>query len=341
VRGTATIRHPMGLVTDRPVEVRAAGRSDRRAVLDLLSASLGWQSDERFDQFFTWKHEQNPFGRSPGWVALDDGCVVGFRTFMRWEHVAPGGEVLRTVRAVDTATHPEYQGRGIFRGLTLHALDDLRAEGTAFVFNTPNDKSRPGYLKMGWTQVGRLGASIRVTSPKALARMARARVPADLWSVPATGGRPAPDVLGDPGLADLLGSVVGPLGLGTHVTPSYLRWRYGFRPLAYHAVTLDDDVRAGIAIFRLRQRGPALECVLCEVIAPAGDSGAHRALVRSVVRQSGADYVIRLGGPRVDGTGFVRAPGQGPILTWNCLGKTVAGSHLDDWALTLGDVELF
>jgi hypothetical protein len=33
---------------------------------------------------------------------------------MRWEFVR-GGEVLRAVRAVDTATDPDYQGKGCSR----------------------------------------------------------------------------------------------------------------------------------------------------------------------------------------------------------------------------------
>jgi GNAT superfamily N-acetyltransferase len=328
-------------VTDRQIEVRPSEASDRRAVLDLLSATLGWSSEAHFEAFFAWKHEDNPFGRSPGWVAVDDGLVVGFRTFLSWEHETPTGEVLPAVRAVDTATRPSHQGRGIFRLLTLRALDDLRAQGVAFVFNTPNDQSRPGYLKMGWTAVGRLGTSVRATSPTALGRLARARIPADLWSVPATGGRPAPDVLADPGLPALLRSVDGGPGLRTHRTPAYLRWRYGFDPLGYRAVTLADDVRGGVAVFRLRRRGPALECVLCEVLAPAGDRGAHRALVRSVARERGADYVIRLGGRALDRQGFVRAPSQGPTLTWFPLTAGCPGARLDEWALTLGDVELF
>jgi hypothetical protein len=53
------------------------------------------------------------------------------------------------------------------------------------------------------------------------------------------------------------------------------------------------------------------------------------------------DYVIRLGGPRVDHSGFLRVPGQGPILTRYALAPAVAGRRVDDWALTLGDVELF
>jgi hypothetical protein len=266
--------------------------------------------------------------------------VVGFRTFLRWELRGPGGELLRAVRAVDTATRASHQGRGIFRRLTLQALDDLRAQGVALVFNTPNDNSRPGYLKMGWVQVGRLGAMVRVVSPASLLRMRHARVPADLWSTPTDVGRPAAEVLGLPGLADLLSVPAAPTGLSTCRTPAYLRWRYGFAPLAYRAITLGHDVAGGVAVLRLRRRGPALECVLCEVLTPAGDPGAKRALVRSVVRQCGADYVITLGRPPAGRGGFVRAPGQGPLLTWRPLSTGSVGARLDDWALTLGDVEL-
>jgi GNAT superfamily N-acetyltransferase len=329
------------LTDRRPIEVRAAGPSDRAAVLDLMAASLGWSSDDHHEAFFDWKHAQNPFGPSPGWVAVDGGEVVGFRTFLRWEHRTPEGWVLPAVRAVDTATRPSHQGRGIFRRLTLQALDDLRAHGVAFVFNTPNDRSRPGYLKMGWTAVGRLDAGVRVTSLASVARLARARVPADLWSVPSQGGRPAPEVLADPGLADLLASVPPARGLATHRTPGYLRWRYGFAPLAYRAVTLGPDVRSGLAVFRVRRRGAALECALCDVVAPDRDRGAARALVRRVARECAADYVIRLGGPTVDRSGFVGIPGQGPMLTWRALADDPPGGRPDDWALSLGDVELF
>ena len=329
------------LADGRPIEIRAAGPSDRAAVLDLMAASLGWSSDDRHEAFFDWKHAQNPFGRSPAWVAVDGGEVVGFRTFLRWEHRTPDGRVLPAVRAVDTATRPSHQGRGIFRRLTLQALDDLRAQGVALVFNTPNDRSRPGYLKMGWAAVGRLGAGVRVTSPASLARLARARVPANLWSVPSEAGRPAPEVLAHSGLADLLASAAPAGGLATHRTPEYLRWRYGFAPLAYRAIALSDDVRSGLAIFRIRRRGPAHECALCDLLAPAGDGGAQRALVRRVARQCGADYLIRIGGPAADRSGFVRAPGQGPVLTWHPLADGLPGGRPDDWALSLGDVELF
>lgn len=331
----------MAAAADRPIEVRPAEAADGAAVLKLLSASLGWSTDAHFQAFFAWKHTESPFGRSPGWVALDGDEVVGFRTFLRWEHEAPDGTTVRAVRAVDTATRPSHQGRGIFRLLTLQALDDLRAEGVDLVFNTPNDQSRPGYLKMGWTAVGRLPTGVRMTSLRSPARLLGSRVPAERWSTPSALGRDVREVLADPAVGDLLASLTPAAGLRTRRTSAYLRWRYGFEPLRYRAVTLGQGVAEGLAVFRLRRRGPALECALCEVLVPAGSRAAERALVRAVVRGSGADHVIRVGGPALDRCGFARLPGQGPILAWRPLRNGVPGGRLDEWDLALGDVELF
>jgi len=325
----------------RTIQVRAAQRSDRDAVLGLLAASLGWLPDEHFDAFFAWKHEESSFGTSPGWVATNGVSIVGFRTFMRWGLVAPDGSLIHAVRAVDTATHPAYQGQGIFRRLTLHALEELRADGVDLVFNTPNARSRPGYLKMGWSMIGRLPTAVRLNSAAAPFRMLRSRVPAERWSVDGGAAPPADEVLADPRLADLLDSARPGTGIHTNRTSDHLRWRYGFTPLAYRAVTLGPGLTEGLAIYRLRRRGAATECVLGDVIVPAGGGAAHRALVRSVARTSGADYLIRVGGPAIDLSGFVRLPAQGPILTWRPLRDGAPGGRLEEWDLRLGDVELF
>ena len=113
-----------------PIHARPATDADRPAVLDLLSASLGWDLASGLPAYFDWKHLDNPFGRSPAWVAVDgDNAdrIVGFRTFLRWEFEDSTGIVQRAVRAVDTATHPDYQGQGIFRLLTMTAVDAMIA----------------------------------------------------------------------------------------------------------------------------------------------------------------------------------------------------------------------
>ena len=320
--------------------IRPSGRHDDEAVLDLLQASLGWVPDDLFSAFYEWKHRGNPFGESPGWVAIDRDRIVGFRTFLRWEFVE-NDRVVRAVRAVDTATHPHYQGRGIFSRLTLHGLETLRSEGVAFVFNTPNAKSRPGYIKMGWQVVGRLPASARLSSASAAWRATRARVSAEKWSQPCTAGVPAHEVLADEGaVARLLGAQPPLTGaLATRRSAAFLRWRYGFEPLHYRAVLRGTRVDEGFAIFRVRRRGHATEAVLCDALVPGGDRRAVAELCRAVARASGADYALRLD-PRPYAGGFLRLPGQGPTLTW----REVGDGHRREqaaWRLAMGDVELF
>ena len=327
--------------TPESLHIRAAQSDDRAVLLQLLSASLRWVPDELFDRFFEWKHEQGPFGRSPAWVAVDGDRVVGFRTFLRWEFEHPDGRVRRGVRAVDTATHPDYQGRGIFRDLTLQALDHLRADGVDFVFNTPNAQSLPGYLKMGWSEVGRLPTAVRPTGVGALARMLRSRVPAERWSIPTSAGTPATEALADERVATLLRSLPEPRGLRTRRSQAYLRWRYGFEPLAYRVVAVRDDPAEGLAVFRVRRRGAAAEATLCEVLVPDGAAAAARSLHRDVARARGIDYAIRLGGPVLNAAGYLRFPGQGPMLTWRAVADGAKLPARREWDLALGDIELF
>jgi hypothetical protein len=49
---------------------------------------------------------------------------------------------------------------------------------------------------------------------------------------------------------------------------------------------------------------------------------------------------MRLGQPRLDHSGFFRALGQAATVARYALAPDVAGRRLDDWALTLGAVEL-
>ena len=322
------------------IATRRATDADRPAVLELLGASLGWDLDSGLADFFRWKHEQNPFGASPAWVALDGDRIVGFRTLLRWEFDDAEGRVHRAVRAVDTATHPEYQGRGIFRLLTLAAIDALTADGVEFVFNTPNDKSRPGYLSMGWQEMGRPSTSVRVRSPRSLIRLIASRVPAERWPAPGAPGLPAAEVLTDERVDQLLGRLAPPGGFRTRRTKLYLRWRYGFGPLGYRAIAAGGDPAQGIVVFRLRRRGRATEAALCDLLVPDGAKATARSLARSVAKSSGADYVIKVGRASTR-SGFFPLPGQGPIVTWRALSTTEEKPPaIDRWELALGDVEL-
>lgn len=322
------------------VTLRSASVADREAIHALGHRTLGWLDDAQEAEFFAWKHEANPFGMSPIWVAEADARIVGLRAFMRWELSTPRGDVRRVVRAVDTTTDPAYQGRGIFSALTLHALDALRAEGVDFVFNTPNNQSRPGYLKMGWSEVGQLPLSVRATRAGSPIALARARVPASRSAVVVRVGDAAPSVFADAqDVARALESSPLQPGLATRRTPDYFAWRYGLPQLHYRVFTAPEGVGNGFAVFHVRRRGPALEAVVCDVVVPDRAAEVEHALLSRIARESGADYLIRLGGPLYR-HGFVRVPAQGPVLTARAL-STDPPADVHDWALGMGEIELF
>src|SRR5690606_1498508 len=146
------------------MDIRFAESADLDEIIDLLRVSLGESLLPKSVAYWRWKHIDNPFGPSPVLVATERGRIVGVRAFMQWRW-RMGGQTLKAVRAVDTATHPDHQGKGIFRKLTLRMLDECRERGIGFVFNTPNKRSGPGYLKMGWSKAGRLPIHVAVRRP--------------------------------------------------------------------------------------------------------------------------------------------------------------------------------
>lgn len=315
------------------LDVRAATDDDLPAILRLLESSLGWVPDEQYAAFYRWKHQDNPFGRSPAWVALDGERIVGLRVWLRWRFVRQGRS-WDAVRAVDTATDPDYQGRGIFRRLTTTSVEFLAGQGVAHVFNTPNEQSRPGYLKMGWGQVGKLPVGVRFRTPLSGVKAIRARVPADKWSLPTDVGEQATEVLEDASLVEDLLAALPDDRIRTHLDIEVLRWRYGFGPLHYRGLAVD----GGLVLFRLRRRGPATECVVGHLLAH--DAMAARRLLRRVAKVSGADQVLHLTSrPHVAG-GYLPLPGGGPILTWRDLAESGMPA-LAEWDLTMGDIELF
>lgn len=255
--------------TIRPYEDR-----DLPEVLEVLRASLGvTPMQPRSEEWFTWKHLDNPFGRSIMFVAETDGRLAGFRALLRWELRTPDGETLRGARPVDTATHPDFQRMGIFRALTECALDAARADKVDLVFNTPNSRSGAGYRTMGWTEVGRIGVMVR-PSP----RMVLAPFRHD-YSNDITGfirGVPATEVPGP----------VSPdtSGLHTPRTAEYLRWRFVDNPVARY-VCIETD--GGTAMLRPNLRSGFREVVISDVW---GSDPSQP--MRFAVQAARGDYVV-------------------------------------------------
>jgi GNAT superfamily N-acetyltransferase len=327
------------------IVIRPFAAGDEPEVLELLDAALGGgPAGRRPPEFFRWKHLANPFGPSFMLVAEADGRLVGLRAFLRWRFVA-GDRVLRAVRAVDTATHPDYQGMGVFSRLTRAALEALDGQ-VDLVFNTPNQKSGPGYLKLGWQEVGRVSVAVRVRRPAHLlaARRAAPR------PAPPVAADMAATVLGDAdAVARLLHREPTSRGLATERDPAYLAWRYGAAPLlGYRAVaeTRGSEL-AGVAIFRVRRRGGLWESTIAEVLA-GGAAGMTRRLLRRVVGAAPVDHLTfhaPAGSPAVRAArlaGFLPSPaGVRLVVNPRRDGIRPDPTDLRAWALSLGDLEVF
>lgn len=338
--------------TVRPVEA-----ADDDAVLALLTASLaGGPTGERTREFLHWKHRANPFGTSPGLVAVnDDNAVVAVRLLLRWQLML-GAQRVAAVRAVDTATHPDHQGQGLFRRLTMEALETVASDAD-LVFNTPNDQSRPGYLKMGWQVVGDVPIALRPVRPLRFLRGLRAS------GQTAVDERPEPVVSSLPRSADVLGALGTSLDslidaeearapsdrLRTRRDAAYVRWRYAAAPgLDYRAIVVEDGAGLrGLGLGRVRRRGALVELTLGDVLTRDGDLGAVKAVLRAATR-SGVDHVaahLTDGTPLVAAgrsSGYLRVPGRGLTMTTRVQRPlAVDPSSPTSWALSLGDLEVF
>ena len=337
-------------MSDR-LEIRPFTPADLPRVVELARTALGEGSAPRTLEYWRWKHLESPFGPSPGLLAEHEGELVGMRLFLRWRFRAGGREVA-AVRAVDTATHPAWRGRGIFRRLTQELVAKVSGEGAAFVYNTPNRASRRGYLEMGWTDVARLPVRVGRPSPgrllESLAGAARS------GGAPGTpeGLAPVEGLLAAPELPVLLdGWDRDETRLRTPRSVAYLRWRYAAAPgLRYHAAWELAAGTGAAVVLRLRNRGRFREAALCEVLASPGARGtaAARDLIRAATRAAGAGYAV---GVAAGGTaearalgraGFVRLPLPGRRFTVRTLDPPAAVDprRWASWRLSLGDLEL-
>lgn len=313
--------------------------------------------------FWDWKHSHNPFGKSYGIHALDrvSGRELSLRMLMRWSFLLPNGSVSRAARAVDTVTHPDCQRMGLFSALTRQAVADLTSEGVHFIFNTPNNKSLPGYLKMGWQIVANWPLYIRVLRP--------IRFIGGLGMKKSRTG----DVL-HPRIAFFTDKIVSwsafrekygssiedlvnkwesarrTIGLRTQRDVQYLEWRYGRHPsVQYGIYPLEDRGQlAGFAIFRPHIRYNLREIVMNELFLKEPDRGLGKALMKGALGNMNGDYVIAHFAEEsfekelIAGSFFLRAPRKGIIFTVRSLNPTSPEPYdAASWDLTLGDLEIF
>lgn len=328
--------------------VRTANEGDVPAIVDLLRLSLGDGHTPKSESYWRWKHIENPFGRSPVLLGLQGTTLVGVRAFMKWRFIS-GGTVSEAVRAVDTATHPNFRGQGIFNKLTLSLIKECENSEVGFVFNTPNKISKSGYLKMGWQEAGRLPITIKFPRPLSiLSSHFRHISPLNLSSAEIE-DKSVAEYLSHPDLVKLLADCKSAHAnkLVTDHSAESLAWRYLHVKVAkYFAAGIADE--EGLrALFFYRFKASKLgkelrisDFFMCEPSA----IGEVNKLIRRKLHDHNADYATISGLNMWVQSSFPALPfSLGPMVTV----RDLSGPRISElqkfrnWNPSIGDLELF
>ena len=319
------------------MQVVKATSSDIPEIIKVLKSSLGEGLLPKSAEYFIWKHIENPFGESKVLLAKENNEIIGVRAFMYWNWVC-GEEEIKTVRAVDTATLPSHQGKGIFKKLTLQAVDECTKEGTEFVFNSPNKISIIGYLKMGWYENGKM--PIYINAGSLLPRIYSEKSVDKLLSVY--------DIQAS---LNQLDSGWGIKNSKTHfhtgINKAFLKWRYQDCPVAsYGAVIVPGSF--GI-VFRLKKVNKFIELRICELWTEeiGGDKFAKKAYknikrnIRPAVVTCGISPLFQ--NKKNNPLGLFGPFKKGPTITLKTLENQQLDSfnHFKKWNPSMGSIELF
>lgn len=330
-----------GETRDKPnVTVCAYLEEDEPAVLALLAGAFGrWPTglDAEPGAFFRWKHETSPFGPSIRLVAKVDGEVAGFLALMPWR-LRFGGATYETMRGVDIAVAPDFQGFGVASAL-IAASRSRYSSDIALSWSNPNGRSRPVVLNAGRKRVDGLprfvgfGGAALGTAKRLFA--SGQPTPADESLVVA---------LADEAFVERVLSGPGPIErISTAYDVDFLRWRYGQQGHYRAVVSERPRAGAGIAIFRTQMHGRFSVARVCELLTERDDETVLRELVRQVRQMARADFLVSaFTSSRAAGRcGLVRSR-RTAMIAANPLhdGLVPNPTQASAWALSLGDLEL-
>ncbi len=319
------------------MHILPASSSDIPEIITVLKSSLGEGLLPKSAEYFIWKHIENPFGASKILLAKENGEIIGVRAFMYWNWVC-GEDNIKTVRAVDTATLPTHQGKGIFKKLTLLAVDECTKEGTEFVFNSPNKISIIGYLKMGWYENGKM--PIYINAGSLLPRIFSEKSVEKLLSI--YGMKSALEQL------DTNWKVQNSIThFHTGINKAFLKWRYQDCPVADYGAVIVPGV-FGI-VFRLKKVNKFIELRICELWTEKNDGEkqakqAYKKLIRNIrpaVVSCGISPLFQH--KKNNPLGFFGPFKKGPTITLKTLASQQLDSfnHFKKWNPSMGSIELF
>lgn len=139
------------------------GSAANKAHAKLLADVFG--KPELFTEtFIDWQYAQNPAGKIVGFNAMAGDTIAGH--YVTQPLVAKlNGQSTKGLLSLNTATHNDHRGKGLFTQLAEKSYEAAAAEGYGFVIGVANQNSVHGFLKkLGFASLGLLKAKIGLGS---------------------------------------------------------------------------------------------------------------------------------------------------------------------------------
>ena len=350
--------------------IRRAGPEDRDALLALLRRSFG--ADAPSERWWNWAFLENPTGADMHYlVAEAEDRMVGqwAGVPVRLQH---GGERILGLIGLNSATDPDFRGRGVLTSLYLRRGEESGADA-GVLFGFPNRAALPIAGRTGSVELRPYPLLIRP-----VADLAREAARQRRWALPAgAAGQLAFNTLasahgvlaklGNAGArrieefesfgpwADRLWEELSPqLGTCAIRDAAYLNWRFVAAPQDHRRLALSGPRGPqGFVVTGATGTRERSVVVLLELMARPGDHRAARLLIDRVVREARAERaagIVALVTRRhpfrreLMQAGFLPAPWIARKLAFTVRifgrGRDVVPNelfHIDDWYLSAGD----
>ena len=110
--------------------------------------------------YLRWLYVDNPLGPAVGFNAYD-GDILAAHYICTRANIRFDGRDVPALLSLNTATHPDHQGKGLFTRLAEQTYAAAAAEGIALVYGVANANSTPGFVrKLGFSLVEPLESRI-------------------------------------------------------------------------------------------------------------------------------------------------------------------------------------